>query len=298
MKHADAFFAFARERHSIYERRLRGEPGPWTRDAILRDFKFTNVYRELDRTTVWFRENIRNPLNNDDRVLLATVAFRWFNRIETGAILKGDLPNGTKTTDLFRKWDVGYAETRIRNHVPNGPWVSAAYIIKTPDGMDKLSGCLYLIEEFRKNHEAKVLAYCKSKGATLEGTWNLLRECPFLGDFMAYEVVTDLRWTHLLSNAPDINRWANPGPGACRGFSRVEGLDKDHYQRHNRDHRAKVIRGMQNLLAMSKVGKHWPKNWPQWEMREVEHTLCEFDKYERARTGEGRPKQRFYHDGR
>jgi hypothetical protein len=25
-------------------------------------------------------------------------------------------------------------------------------------------------------------------------------------------------------------------------------------------------------------------------MREVEHTLCEFDKYERVRTGEGKPR--------
>jgi hypothetical protein len=30
--------------------------------------------------------------------------------------------------------------------------------------------------------------------------------------------------------------------------------------------------------------------WPSWEMRDVEHTLCEFDKYERIRLGEGRTR--------
>lgn len=32
--------------------------------------------------------------------------------------------------------------------------------------------------------------------------------------------------------------------------------------------------------------------WP-FELREIEHSLCEFDKYERVRTGVGRPRQKF-----
>lgn len=54
MRAAD-FFAFARERHATYLRRQSGAPEPWTDDPILRKFRFTNVFRELDRTTVWFR---------------------------------------------------------------------------------------------------------------------------------------------------------------------------------------------------------------------------------------------------
>lgn len=30
-----------------------------------------------------------------------------------------------------------------------------------------------------------------------------------------------------------------------------------------------------------------------FELREIEHSLCEFDKYERVRRGEGRPRQLF-----
>ena len=32
---------------------------------------------------------------------------------------------------------------------------------------------------------------------------------------------------------------------------------------------------------------------PKLEMREIEHCLCEFDKYERTRLGQGRPRS-FY----
>ena len=32
---------------------------------------------------------------------------------------------------------------------------------------------------------------------------------------------------------------------------------------------------------------------PRLEMREIEHCLCEFDKYERVRLGEGRPRSKY-----
>lgn len=76
------------ERHAIYLRRKAGEPKPWTDDPILQQFYFTNVYRELDKTTVWFRKNVREPLRDDLRVIFATAAFRWFNYIPTGEILR------------------------------------------------------------------------------------------------------------------------------------------------------------------------------------------------------------------
>ena len=74
------FFWWIEERHRIFEKRKRGLSRDWwTEDEILRTYRFTNPYRENDRTTVWFRENIRDPLKDDNKVLMATVIFRWFN---------------------------------------------------------------------------------------------------------------------------------------------------------------------------------------------------------------------------
>jgi hypothetical protein len=36
---------------------------------------------------------------------------------------------------------------------------------------------------------------------------------------------------------------------------------------------------------------------PTLEMREIEHCLCEYDKYERVRLGEGRPRAKFKYTG-
>jgi hypothetical protein len=36
------------------------------------------------------------------------------------------------------------------------------------------------------------------------------------------------------------------------------------------------------------------QDWmPSVEMRDIEHSLCEFDKYERVRLGEGRPRMKY-----
>lgn len=270
----ESFFSFARARHQIYLDRAAGKPAPWTDDPVLQQFRFTNVYRELDRTTVWFRQRVRDPLRCDPRVLLATIAFRWFNRIETGEVIK----------DLFYAWDSDEARRRLAGV---SPVVTGAYIIKTPDGMNKLDGVLWCIDQCAADIDRLCAAM---HGASLQEAWRTLCEMPFMGPFMAYEVITDLRYTYLLVDAHDVLTWANPGPGCRRGLSRVCGRDKEYYRSGQE---AEILEHMQDLLYLS--GAYFDKqpDWPKWEMREVEHLLCEFDKFERATNGEGRPKQRF-----
>ena len=96
----EKFFEFIDERHMIYLRRLRGKEYPWTTDPILQKYKFTNVFRENDATTVWFRENIREPMRDDPDVVMATIIFRWFNLISTGKLLVEH--------DLHRLWTVKF----------------------------------------------------------------------------------------------------------------------------------------------------------------------------------------------
>ena len=50
---------------------------------------------------------------------------------------------------------------------------------------------------------------------------------------------------------------------------------------------------LQRILDESLKLSNWPGGWPGWSMREVEHWLCEFDKYERARLGEGKMKRKY-----
>lgn len=300
---ATPFFDFARKRHTIYLHRQEGLPRPWTDDKILDTYRFTNVYRELDRTTIWIREHIRDPIDESTSYLChnlpAMVLARWFNRVETLRFLMEAESYGPLdfAGDLVSVNSLVEMERALREH-HRPPWVTGAYIIKTPDGMDKLRGIMWCMEQFLTKKAivpndyvavdwVDMAARCLGGRVSLKQAWGWLRQFPYMGDFMAYEVITDLRHTALLRNADDIMSWANPGPGAKRGLNRVLGLFKDAPRPVTA-----VVEGMGELLQLSRDLRFWPDQhgWPPLEMRDIEHTLCEFDKYERVRTGEGRPR--------
>ena len=104
MLHIDEYFSTARERYRIKLRREAGQEQPWTEDPVLQEWRFCQVHREEDKTTVWFRENIRRHMIGI-RAVEACIIFRWFNRIETGELIK----------DLFflEGWNSDEAHNRL-----------------------------------------------------------------------------------------------------------------------------------------------------------------------------------------
>ena len=306
----ERFFAFARERHQIYLRRQAGMERPWTRDPILQKYRFTNVFRELDKTTVWFRKHVRDPLRSKPEVLLATLTFRLLNRIETGQAVfcqedfhsrfRGKNTFTTAFEDFAEHGDVRVLRDAIRTFSKRGPYVTGAYIISSPPGLPKLDGVLRVIEGFaskkcERNHCGFMDWECVARRLiaepgkhTLKAVWTWLREFPYVGPFHAYEITSDLSHTDLLSGAPDVMTWANPGPGAKRGLSHTFG--RDHRASASRE---QLIQEMRDLLEMSRDKRYWPQgdeNWPKWTMREPEHGACEWWKYEKVRLGLGRPR--------
>lgn len=320
------FFAYARARHEIYLKRAQGQQPPHTEDPILSSYRFTNVFRELDKTTAWFRQRVSDPLARMPEVLLATVVFRMLNRIAVGEAMflqpklrdVGD--NHTSLTAFEEFCEGGSVKVlgrAIRQFCGKGPYVTGAYIISTPPGYKKLDGVLEILEGFRKGRhpyrrysdgmewpkmgrkELGLMLLNEPSRHRMQDVFDWLGEFPYLGKFHSYEIVTDLRYTALLEHAPDKDSWANLGPGARRGLNRIA---------DNRSEKAgrgawgtkipaeQALEDMRDLLACSRNPTYWPQgkqSWPRWELREVEHTLCEFDKYCRVYNGEGAPRGRY-----
>jgi hypothetical protein len=114
-------------------------------------------------------------------------------------------------------------------------------------------------------------------GKSLKEAWKVLLPYPYMGPFMAYEIITDLRHTFMLRDAPDIMSWCNIGPGARRGLNEI-GEDIGCSEKLGLDY-------MAMLLEQSKDPKYWHhQDWP-WEMRTVEHACCEFAKFRHAYNG-------------
>ena len=271
-----------RERHSMYIRRhVEKLPPPWTNDPILANHRFTNFDRELDRTSIWIRENLRDPLRNDPKVFLAIVAARWFCRIESIDKIKDLLLEG--------KWDSKVARRRL---YLSDKIVTGAFMCKSPSGMDKLDGVLFCIDNIARDAERITTEWVPEK-ATLEGMWNLLREYPYCGPFVAYEFTTDLRFTWMLEKAPDINTWANLGPGATKGMGYIIHGDENHWCETSKKDQQEMLVHLRKILEMSRDPKYWPSEFPRWDSLHVaEFGTCEFSKYRHAL--EGRRLKRNY----
>ena len=98
--------------------------------------------------------------------------------------------------------------------------------------------------------------------------------------------MTDLTyWEPFLRTAKDLNTWANPGPGAVRGASYIFG---------------EIERSQEELYLdcinwlLEDTNKHFlSAHIPELKIRDIEHSLCEYSKYQKAYDGTGRPKQRY-----
>lgn len=289
----DRFVYWFKERHLIYLRRKEGQPKPWTQDPILQRYFFTNPYREHDRVTVWFRENIREPLRNDPRVFFATVAFRWFNFPETGEVLIGGMPFQDQPDNLFLYWDADRVLQRLR--LIRGMKMkvfTGAFMINSPPGIGKLEAIVERIDNVWRDREHYLEHW--DDEVTMEGFHEALMAFPGLGGFMAYEIVCDLRYTYLLENAPDKMTWCNPGPGAVRGMYRIEGLPFEKGNNASAPPRPKDWREiLAGYLARLQREVGYDPRFPPIEMREIEHALCEADKYMRALYKDGKMKRTY-----
>lgn len=290
---------FMKERHNIYLKRRNGYPGPWTNDPILQQGRFCNIFRELDTVTIWIRENIRERFADHPHLWFMLAIARYINWPPTLEALLGsdawpDHPDfkPENLTAALEGWaNLGFkvytGAYMIRAESdPKAPWYSWTkhrYIAEIVLGRlwshrDRWTQCLEPPEGLGLE-------------LNLREVWSLFQEHHYIGwgPFMAYEVVTDLRHTRYLRDAPDIMTWANAGPGAIRGLNRLHGRPLNEQPR--KDQTNEEMR--RYMIELNRTPALWPASWPRLEMRDVEHTLCEFDKYERVRLGEGKMRSKY-----
>lgn len=301
----DEMAAFMRERHNIYLKRKMGQRGPWTRDDVLNTYRFCNIFRELDTVTIWIRKNIRERYADHPRLWLMLAIARYINWPDT---LQEIMDGPGFGWPSFDSWEPKHLTAALEARAargdkvytgaymiraesdPNAPWYSWTkhrYISEIVIG--RLWEDREMWEDFLDNHVLGGLL--PLGGFRLESVWSLFQNKRYIGwgPFMAYEVVTDMRHTRYLRDAPDIMTWANAGPGALRGLNRLH--ERELNQRLSPMDATEEMRYI--LGVLNSRPDLWPEKFPRLEMRDVEHTLCEFDKYLRVKAGEGRPRAKY-----
>lgn len=267
--------SFIRERHEICRRRQQGLPKPWTNDPILQQWRFCNVYRELDTVTQWIAENWRDPHEEDMDVWFAMVVARFVNWPDTLAEIGYPVPWNPKHF-------VAVMEDRQRR---KEKVFTGAYMIHA-DLHFSGTKAAYLAQEvfgplWRDRRKLR-----KIRWGTLSAAHRTLTQYRDMGDFMVGQVIADLKYVAPLSRAADWWTWAAPGPGSRRGMNRVLGRPVDAPWSNGDwlDALTELREAIRPLLR---------KRLPPIHAQDLQNCLCEFDKYERVSNDEGKPRSRF-----
>lgn len=324
----EQFFGWINERHGIYLRKTAGVPAPWTDDRIFQRYKFTNAFRELDRGTQALHVMVQRHTLEDGPA-------RFLAAEDCDRDDLGDLVWNIWWYRLFNL-DVHANHFSGRGSSPSGPdelyeylrdqWkqgnkiFTSAHMTSGRPFEDKIDTYRSAVDEAWK-HRLEIVDCCMST-RSMQAVYDELRLHYLIGGFVGYEIVCDLRFTPLLQDAHDVYTWANMGPGAQRGLRRIglphrnqqDGLESmrhlfslaaDHLDRRvlyhlPMEHKRNATGGT-DAVGFYRGGPTDADllvygRYPPFELREIEHSLCEFDKYMRVLLGEGTLRQK-YHGG-
>lgn len=286
----DTYWHFAAARQQVYLDRLLHQAPSAVNDPILRDHRFTNVYRASDRVSQYLISSVQNgPLASSDpeELVFRTLLFKIFNRQGTWETLEALLGPLRWSSYDFETYRMALDEAARL-----GPIYSAAYLMPPPRlGEDrKHANHLRLLESMMRNGIARKLLTAQSLRAVFE-TLALYRG---LGSFLAFQYAIDLNYLELLTF--DEDDFVVAGPGARDGIRKCFGTEAAGSE-------DSIIRYMVDSQEQhfERLGLNFPGLFGRRiHLIDAQNLFCEVDKYARVRhpevagiSGRSRIKQKF-----
>ncbi|KAG9103035.1 hypothetical protein FRC06_000436 [Ceratobasidium sp. 370] len=281
----DTMFYWIHERQQLFMRRFQGLPPPWTDDVILQRHRFTNVSRTYDRATQFLIRRIINVGDQDhEELFFRVVLFRLFNRISTYEYLEEHCGPLTIANFRIKEWTRALLELQDSQD-SRTPLYTAAYQINWPNfGAETANKPSHqkhfiLIKHMLRDKLPSKIRACR----TLKRAFELIREYPSFGNFTSYQLALDLNMLPEVNYNQDV--WSPVGPGSRNGLLKMFGSG------------VKGIETEAMLYLLSIQDEHWRRLGvdmntpihgpglcpPKIGLPEIEHALCEVDKYSRER---------------
>lgn len=277
---AMTYLDFVVERHNIWWKRQQGQEGPWTDDTVLRDRKFTNVFRVLDYGSQFL---CRELLYDDSRlspgdVLMRAFLYRYTNRPEPWLAFKEEFGRMPIREDLERNLPDLWADYRAGGYpiFGNAYKMFSGYENK---GTDRLTWVTRLVERFFGFGDDDITdAFWDARSPA--DKLAVLKTIPRCADFMGMQVLTDVGYW---DPSWDENAFVVPGPGARVGAKAI-GMQAD-----------AAIAWAHHALSFREDAPIIPVHdgWRLPSYMDVQNTFCEFGKYIRY-TGKPHPTRGGY----
>ena len=267
----DLYWYFACERQNIFWKKLNSSDAPWTDDEILQTFKFCNSYRVNDRVSQYLLKNVINngkEYNYGD-MIFRILLFKLFNKESTWELLLNSFGNITLETFDIKKYSK-VLEDAISNGIKiyNDAYISCA---TKAFGYDrKHDNHLALLNKmFNEDKIQDKIVKCK----TMEEAFNIIKSYPLIGNFMAYQLVTDINYSDVVDWKED--EFTVAGPGSLRGIKKCfvdKGkLSNEDIIRYMYEHQDEEFKRLH--LDFKRIG-----NRPL-QLIDCQNIFCELDKY-------------------
>jgi len=300
------FFDYMKEREAI---RLRKEADrlacenfddpqgpPWTDDPILREYKFTNVRRYHDKTSDMLRTMFYSDHFYDDKasILMNCALYRYFGTYEFAeAVGWYDYDD----FDLSEIEDCATDRFANKERVFTGAYVITNQGISAPkqevvchhflSDLHKATPALLEVVQKTRSWRDLVAAMASIKG--FGGTGFMSKEIlldTMMTGFWGGEVFTFHDRSFTLP--ADYEEWTPVGPGGMRGAARLLGHEDPKSVRLGKGVPMDVIMAIYNAQK-----EFWPAENGKLYPTDIQFQMCEFDKYERVRLGQGKPRSRY-----
>lgn len=285
-EHLEMFKQFVVDRYLVHlNKDYYKQPKPWTNNPILQNYKFTNVRREHDKTTIhllnMLEENRQASYGNK---IMNIIIYRLFNKIETSQLM-GWID--------FGHYDEQAVRERLANARPGFVYFTNAFYTT---GMRRGFRKCYPDEEFEPMVIANVCNDMKFKVATAihkaktpQDVIEALKLFNGIGDFLSYQIFVDL--TYLNEFPWSENEFVVSGPGCITGLSELftdrDKLSYDELLFWLRDN-CPITPDMCHELMVD-----LPEYDRYMNLMSLENCMCELSKYIRAVKGIGRPKNTY-----
>lgn len=311
----DTLLHFIKARHKIWEaRQFTVGTGPWTDDPILRQHKFTNVFRVLDYGSQFLLKELLEPGLDSRDALMRAFLYRHTGRWEAWEyfeLMEGHYP-GIDDLDLVLKHFNTYrgetktvlqnrsAETRalgtggFSKKVGKRSLFTSAYLVfpqSREPGVDKLETIVDLTRRlFTPGSPQDVVPRFMAADTQAE-RFAALKDAKGVGDFMSMQVLTDWGWAPQCGEDRE-DEFVVAGPGARKGAKLLAPELKPEL----------VIREFhQGLLADPDCPVLWIRDtsdggavYRRPSLMDVQNCFCELSKYARYLERDSGARQRTY----
>lgn len=267
----DLYWYFANERQNIFIKKLNGDTPPWTNDPILKTYKFCNSYRVNDRVSQYLLKNViyNGKTYKDEDMLFRIILFKLFNKESTWELLLKEFKDITLSTFDMKEYSKVLTNA-INNNIKiyNDAYISCATKAfgydRKHDNHLALLNKMFIIDKVQD----KIL-----KCTNMEQAFKIIKSYPLIGNFIAYQLITDINYSNIVDWKED--EFTVAGPGSLRGIKKCfidkGNLSNEDIIRYMYNHQEEEFKRLN--LDFKMIGNR------KLQLIDIQNIFCELDKY-------------------